>query len=84
MFGVGCRAGEIHNNTFDAVFHQGDVPVEQEADFTFAQLQLGHQLRFMDGLQLFDNFVFNNNQIIYRHVNAIPDLNCLIFIGQWQ
>ncbi len=45
-----------------------------------AQFQIGKDLRSMNGKNSIDGFIFNNDDIINKHIDPVTGVNLLAFI----
>ena len=59
------------DHALDSILDPWDLPVNQEADGTFAQLEIGKQLGSMDGMDLIDSLVFDEYAFINQEIGPI-------------
>jgi len=57
------------------VLHEGDVPVEQEAELEVCNFEIRQQLGLMNRQKFFHGFVFNDHHLIHRHVDSEAQVN---------
>ena len=57
-------------HAFDAVLHEADVPIEEESELPFRELEVCQELGLMDREHIVDSFVFDDNAVVDEHVDA--------------
>src|SRR5690606_26163511 len=64
--------GEVsEHHALDAVFEHWRHEVEDEAALDLAELHVGQELRFVDGVDALDRLELQDQLVIHQHVNAI-------------
>ncbi len=68
----GSRARQVVNDASDAVLDQVDVEVDQEAEMSVAQAEIGQELFLVDGGDRFDRFDLDDYPSLNQKVEAEP------------
>ena len=67
--------GQIVNHAADAVFHQNNIPVQNKADIEIGEFQIGQELSLMDGCNLLNCLVFDDDGIFHDHIGPETCIN---------
>jgi len=68
----------------DAFFDARDFPVEQEPEWTSAELQIGEKLGLVDRLNRLDGLVFDDDAPLNAHVGAIACVDRHAIVFDWD
>ena len=69
------------DHALDPILDACDLPVNEEADGTSAQLEIGKQLGSMDGMYPIDSFVFDEYAFINQEIGAISTIEHDVFVA---
>jgi hypothetical protein len=71
---------ESVDDTGDAVFDEGDVEVDEQAQAFVGQLQIGQKLLFVHRRDALQGFDLHDHCILYHQVSvkSCEDVNCLV------
>jgi hypothetical protein len=73
--------GKLVNEPADAALEKLHVEVDQKAHVTAGQLEVGKQLRLVNGLQLGYSFELNDDQVFNEQINAVTAVDPYIPIN---
>ena len=71
---------QVVDHSFDAVFHEGDVPIEQKTQFQVGELEVCQKLCLVDRQKLFNGFVFDDYGFVDQHVDSEAQVDSYLFI----
>ena len=62
---------EIVDHSSDAVFQVDGIEIDEQSKFLAAEFQIGEQLGFVDGRDLFDRLQFHDHRIFHQQIDSI-------------
>jgi hypothetical protein len=68
------------DNAFDSILDKIYVKINEQAEFQSGQFQIGCELFFMNRLNFFDGFQFNDYHIFYNQIRPKAEIQFNIFV----
>ena len=68
------------DETMDAVFHRGHIPIEQESEPKTFELEISQDLGFVDGRNMIDSLILDQDAVFDNHINPVSAFNELAVI----
>ena len=64
----------LQHKTFDPMFQDFNIEINQEAVIDLSQFHIGQQLGFMNCFQPLDGLQFQNQNIFHKHIDSVPTI----------
>ena len=71
---------ELENESLDSIFESRVVEVDQKPDLDPSEFHVGQQLSFVNSLDRFDAFEFDDQSILDQNVNSIAAIELNVFV----
>jgi hypothetical protein len=62
------------NNAFDPIPKVESVEINQDSQLLSAELQVGDDLRLMNGCETVDHFNLDDHKIFHHHIKPVADI----------
>ncbi len=69
------------DHALDSILDACDLPINEEADGTSAQIEICKQLGSMDGMDCIDRFVFDEYAFINQEIGPISTIEHALFVA---